>query len=67
MTISERIFELLDKRGMSQKVFAERTGIAQSSISANVKHFFTSCKKLFTVVAKSFYRPHYTERIQLGI
>lgn len=33
MTISERIFELLDKRGMSQKVFAERTGIAQSSIS----------------------------------
>ena len=33
MTISERIFELLVKRGMSQKEFAERTGIAQSSIS----------------------------------
>ena len=33
MTISERIFELLEKRGMSQKEFAERTGIAQSSIS----------------------------------
>ncbi len=33
MTISERIFELLDKRGMSQKEFSERTGIAQSSIS----------------------------------
>ncbi len=33
MTISERIFELLAKRGMSQKEFSERTGIAQSSIS----------------------------------
>ena len=33
MTISERIFELLDKRGMSQKEFSEKTGIAQSSIS----------------------------------
>ncbi len=33
MTISERIFELLQKRGMSQKEFSERTGIAQSSIS----------------------------------
>lgn len=33
MTISERIFELIAKRGMSQKEFAEQTGIAQSSIS----------------------------------
>ena len=33
MTISERIFELLDKRGMSPKEFSEKTGIAQSSIS----------------------------------
>ena len=33
MTISERIFELLRQRKMSQKEFAERTGIAQSSIS----------------------------------
>ena len=33
MTISERIFELLGKRGMSQKEFSIRTGIAQSSIS----------------------------------
>ena len=33
MTISERIFEMLDKRGMSQKEFSEKTGIAQSSIS----------------------------------
>lgn len=33
MTISERIFELLEKRGMSQKEFSDRTGIAQSSIS----------------------------------
>ena len=33
MTISERIFDLLKKRGMSQKEFSEKTGIAQSSIS----------------------------------
>lgn len=33
MTISEKIFELLEKRGMSQKEFSEKTGIAQSSIS----------------------------------
>ena len=33
MTISERIFELLRKRDMSQKEFSERTGIGQSSIS----------------------------------
>ena len=33
MTISERIFEYIEKRGMSQKEFAERTGIMQSSIS----------------------------------
>ena len=33
MTISERIFELLEKRGISQKEFSGRTGIAQSTIS----------------------------------
>ncbi|MBR2729162.1 MAG: helix-turn-helix domain-containing protein [Eubacteriales bacterium] len=33
MTISERIFELLAEREMSQKEFSQRTGIAQSSIS----------------------------------
>ena len=33
MTISERIFNLLEERGMSQKEFSEKTGIAQSSIS----------------------------------
>lgn len=33
MTISENIFELLKRRGMSQKTFSERTGIAQSTIS----------------------------------
>ena len=33
MTISERIFELLKLRGMSQKDFAAKTGIAQSTIS----------------------------------
>ena len=33
MTISERIFKRLQERGMSQKEFSDRTGIAQSSIS----------------------------------
>lgn len=33
MTISENIFELLKRRGMSQREFSERTGIAQSTIS----------------------------------
>lgn len=33
MTISENIFELINKRGMTQKEFALKTGIAQSSIS----------------------------------
>lgn len=33
MMISERIFELIKERGMTQKEFALRTGIAQSSIS----------------------------------
>lgn len=32
-TISDKIFELLKEKGMSQKEFAERTGIAESSIS----------------------------------
>lgn len=32
-TISDRIFELLKKRGMSQKSFSEKTGIAESTIS----------------------------------
>ena len=32
-TISDRIFELLKEKGMSQKEFAESTGIAESSIS----------------------------------
>ena len=32
-TISDRIFELLKERGMSQKEFAEKTGIAESTIS----------------------------------
>ena len=33
MTISEKIFELLKQKGMSQKTFSEKTGISQSSIS----------------------------------
>lgn len=32
-TISDHIFELLKERNMSQKEFAKRTGIAESSIS----------------------------------
>lgn len=33
MTISEKIFELLQEKGMSQKEFSEKTGISQGSIS----------------------------------
>ena len=33
MIISEKIFALLEQRGMSQKEFSERTGISQSTIS----------------------------------
>ena len=32
-TISDKIFELLKENGMSQKEFAQKTGIAESSIS----------------------------------
>ena len=32
-TVSDRIFELLKEKKMSQKEFAQRTGIAESSIS----------------------------------
>ena len=32
-TVSEKIFELLKQRDMSQKEFSERTGISQSTIS----------------------------------
>lgn len=33
MTVSEKIFELMNEREMSQKEFSEKTGISQSSIS----------------------------------
>lgn len=33
MIISERIFALLEEKGISQKEFSERTGISQSTIS----------------------------------
>ena len=33
MTISERIFQLLNEKGMSQREFSELTGIPQSTIS----------------------------------
>jgi len=32
-TVSDRIFELLKEKGMSQKEFAAKTGIAESTIS----------------------------------
>ena len=32
-TISEKIFELLAERGMTQREFAQKTGISQSAIS----------------------------------
>lgn len=41
MTISERIFELLDEKGMSQKEFSELTNIGQSTIS-DWKRFHTN-------------------------
>ncbi|CVI71190.1 transcriptional repressor DicA [Eubacteriaceae bacterium CHKCI004] len=33
MIVSEKIFILLQKKGMSQKEFSQRTGISQSTIS----------------------------------
>ncbi|MDY2589407.1 MAG: helix-turn-helix transcriptional regulator [Agathobacter sp.] len=33
MTISERIFQIMEEKGMSRKEFSESTGIALSSIS----------------------------------
>ena len=33
MTVGQRIFELLDQKGMSQKEFSIRTGIATTAIS----------------------------------
>ncbi len=33
MIISERIFNIMKEKGMSQKEFADRTGISQSTIS----------------------------------
>ena len=32
-TVSDKIFELLKERNMSQKEFSQRTGIAESTIS----------------------------------
>ena len=40
MTISEKIFELLDTKGISQKEFSLTTGIPQSIVFSNR---FTSC------------------------
>ena len=38
-TISDRIFELLKEKGMSQKEFSLRTGIAESSITDWISSF----------------------------
>ncbi len=33
MTVSDRVFQIMDQMGMSQKDFSEKTGIPQSTIS----------------------------------
>ncbi len=33
MLISDRIFKIMEEKGMTQKTFSERTGISQSTIS----------------------------------
>lgn len=33
MTVSDRIFQILEEKGMTQKFFSEKTGIPQSTIS----------------------------------
>ena len=50
MIISERIFELIDEKGMSQKEFSEKTGIAQSTISDwKRKHTNPSADKIMAI------------------
>lgn len=33
MTVSDRVFQVLEEKGMTQKYFSEKTGIPQSTIS----------------------------------
>ena len=50
MIISERIFELLDEKGISQKEFSDKKGIAQSTISDwKRKHTNPSADKLLII------------------
>ena len=50
-TISDKIFELLKEKGMSQKEFAQRTGIAESSISDWKKKRTNPVSEEFTLVS----------------
>ena len=45
MTISEKIFKILDEEKISQKEFSIRTGIPQSTISLDVKSFYRNIIK----------------------
>lgn len=50
MLISERVFEIIKERGMSQKAFSERTGIPQSTISDwKGKHVNPSADKIMII------------------
>ncbi len=50
MIISERIFKILKERGMTQKQFAELTGITASTISDwNTKKTNPSSDKIMTI------------------
>ena len=66
MTISERIFELLDKRGMSQKEFSEKTGIAQSSISDWKRKKTNPVSEKILIICKQPVR-YDTDRQKFGI
>lgn len=50
MTISERIFEIMKDRGITQKEFSKRTGIPQSTISDwKGKRINPSADKIMTI------------------
>ena len=48
-TISGRIFELLKEQNMSQKTFAQKTGIAESTISDWKKKRNNRCQALLNI------------------
>ena len=50
MTISERIFQILDERGMSQRELCNLTGIAKSTVSDwKVKHTNPSAEQILPI------------------